>query len=171
MLKAIVRLSDLSLMGTYDDEVTHPVEDGFVHIAMHPSLIGRSVVVVMDHGEVRVRLHPSEASLEDMKSAKKHLLDRELHAYVEARYTGLQRDAIMRQIDLAEKNSLTNKLAYCQQFEAWINETVLAYYVGKDMELDAASTQEELEAISWSYDELNASDPDVKIAVAYSITD
>jgi hypothetical protein len=77
----------------------------------------------------------------------------------------------MRQIDIAEKNNLPNKLAYCQQFENWINGEVLVYYVTKDAEIAACETEAELQAIEWSFDTLTATDPDVKISVAYATND
>jgi hypothetical protein len=171
MLRAIVRLSDLSILGTYDEAHDDPAVEGEAHVPFHPSLVGRSVVVRMGEDGPYIALHPDESPLEDKVKAKQRQLDKELHEFVDSRYTSLQRDAIMRQIDLAEKNSLPNKLAYCQQFENWINGEVLMYYVTKDAEIAACTTIAELDAVSWDYDSLVATDPDVKIAIAYSITD
>jgi hypothetical protein len=65
---------------------------------------------------------------------------------------------------------MMNRFAKVGEVMAWI-ESVLSYHYAKVDAINAATTAEELNLVTWDFETLTASDPDVWIAHIIAIND
>lgn len=98
------------------------------------------------------------------------IFDNETVNFINARYSLDRQLSLSVLRDDARADGLTNRFDYISQVLAWTN-AVLYYHFTKQTEIYSTTTHEELDAITWDFTDLSASDPLVSIEVAMGIMD
>jgi hypothetical protein len=95
----------------------------------------------------------------------------EVQTYLFAHYDANTQKSLTAMYDRAENTGKTNRAAHVGPALDWVLETVLSYFYGKKDAIYATTTQAELDAIAWDFDQFDASDPGVTIQSGLNITD
>ena len=106
----------------------------------------------------------------ELKEEKKDELENIVGALVDQQYSAHRRELIQLEFHEARALGLTNKLAYLAQMTNWVRIGAANLFVVQDT-VDAASTEEEINAITIDLSSWITSDPLVSIRTASSITD
>lgn len=93
----------------------------------------------------------------------------ELNNYVTSRYSDGAKQSLLGAWIEAVQKGYVNRSALIQSVWNWIR-TILGYYGGKMGAIRTASTVAAANAVTWSFDQFTATDPNVTIMAALSIT-
>ena len=110
------------------------------------------------------------AYIANLKEEKKLELEGNVLDVVEQHYPTHRREFIQLELHEARALGLTNKLAYLAQMTNWVRAGTVNLFVVQDT-VDAASTEEEINAITIDLTSWQATDPLVSIRTAGGITD
>jgi hypothetical protein len=110
------------------------------------------------------------AYIAELKKEKKAELEDIVGTLVEQQYSGHRRELIQLEFHEARALGLTNKLAYISQMTNWVRIGAANLFVVQDT-VDAASTEEEINAITIDLSSWIAADPLVSIRTAGGIID
>jgi hypothetical protein len=110
------------------------------------------------------------ASLTVQQAAKQRALSVSFTTMIYVHYGAAQQSSLAVYLDAARAAGLTNRIAYIDQVRAWVDAGLTAYYALQD-EIEAASTQAGLDAVTWDWTAHEATDPLVTLRAARGIPD
>jgi hypothetical protein len=115
----------------------------------------------------------SHNPLASEKAAKHEAFDEETRIFLQSEYSAERQTSLLDLRLDAIDNGYTNRKAYIDQFRGWLYQ-VIGYHKGViEPAIEAATTQAELDAVTWDLSQFDASKPSprVEIHVAASMTD
>jgi hypothetical protein len=167
---ARVNKSTLSIQGIYEALAPEDPSELIVSAQVHPDLELNAIMAVLKNGVVHIVAEPKEKTLDDLKLIAAKRLDDETREYIYSRYNQERQTSLIAFALFALAQNMMNRFAKVGEVMAWI-ESVLSYHYAKVDAINAATTAEELSLVTWDFETLTASDPDVWIAHIIAIND
>jgi hypothetical protein len=120
-----------------------------------------------------VSAHSGVETLEEAKIRVIKVLDDDIRKYVELdeNYPPHRQRSLLDLLIEAKIDGLTNRANYVQQFKDWIFNEVMMYYYTKEAEIEACTSIQSVESVTWDPTQFYATNPHVTIAHSLSITD
>lgn len=106
--------------------------------------------------------------IEKVRTAKLLKLDVDARDYLLSRYI-VQKQFVLDSIRLdAFIANKTSCITYLNNFNNWRN-SVISYYLSKQVEINAANTLSALDSIGWDFNTKTASDPNTSLQTAFDL--
>lgn len=118
-----------------------------------------------------VSFHVGVETLDAAKARVISDLEIDIRMYVERpeNYPPHRQRSLLDLLIEARLEGLVNRASYVVQFKEWIFNEVMAYYYQKEAEIEACTTIDQVEAVTWDSEQFDSTNPHVTIAHTMSI--
>lgn len=108
--------------------------------------------------------------IQPMRDDTKSMFSEEVYSFISDRYSVQTQQMFQALLTEASITGLTNRMAYIQQLLTWV-KTVVSANIASDDSIDAATTPEQILAVTLDLSPFEATNPNVTVKGALAIVD